>query len=282
MGEAGGPGVGRTAGAVVERPVPAKPGAQAVARRLLTGVFVVVVLGHWAEHVLQAAQIWWLGWHAADAGGALGLAAPGLAHSEVLHVVYNLAILLGIAGLLSAFTGRARRWWTAALAAQTWHAFEHLLLWWQAATGARPLGTAAPSSIVQLVIPRVELHLVYNTVVTALIVTALFAAGFVRLPKSGGLRRRGSRRAAPVVAAPPSPVPRGTRDGLPLAHSRSVTTSATTVRVGGAGVAGANPPEDVAAIAILWLDGRGTEVARAEVALPGRPDLEPPDRASLR
>lgn len=281
MAEAGEPGVGtRTAGTVVDRPMPARPHVQAVVRRLLAGVFVVVVLGHWAEHVLQAAQIWWFGWQAADAGGALGLAAPELAHSEVLHVVYNVAILLGLAGLLSAFTGRARRWWTAALVSQTWHAFEHLLLWWQAATGARPLGTAAPSSIVQLVVPRVELHLAYNTVVTALIVTALFAAGFVRLPKPEGSRHRGVRRAAPLLAAPPSPVPPGTRNSPPPAGSRSVTTSATTVRVGHAGVAGANTPEDAAAIAILWLDERGTEVARAYVPLPGWPGLEPRNRTS--
>lgn len=192
MAKAGGPAVGRTPVAVVEQPVGADPGGRAVVRRLLVGLFVVVMLGHWAEHLLQAVQIWWLGWQAADAGGALGLAAPELAHSEVLHVVYNLAILLGIAGLLSAFSGRARRWWTAALAAQSWHAFEHLLLWGQAATGVRPLGTAAPSSIVQLVVARVELHLAYNTVVTALVVTAFFAARFAsaRRPRSpdGGLQ----------------------------------------------------------------------------------------------
>lgn len=187
--DARGPGTGRTACTVSEMAAAAKPGAPSLLRRLLAGAFVVVVLGHWAEHVLQAAQIWWLGWSRVDAGGALGLAAPDLAHSEVLHVVYNLAILVGIAGLLSAFTGRARRWWAAALAAQSWHAIEHLLLWWQAATGGRPLGTAAPSSIVQLVVPRVELHLAYNTVVTVLLVTAVFAAGSVRLPTPRGPRR---------------------------------------------------------------------------------------------
>lgn len=150
-------------------------------RRLLLGVFAVVVLAHSFEHVLQAAQIWWLGWQPADAGGALGLVAPQAVESEVLHTAYNIVVLAGIVGLVAIFGGRARRWAWVALIAQSWHVFEHLLLWLQALTGARPFGTQAPSSVVQLLVPRVELHLAYNAVVTALIITALFTAGYGRL-----------------------------------------------------------------------------------------------------
>jgi hypothetical protein len=47
----------------------------------------------------------------------------------------------------------------AALWIQVWHHFEHLLLLMQAVTGANLMGKPVPTSIAQLVLPRVELHL---------------------------------------------------------------------------------------------------------------------------
>ena len=56
---------------------------------------------------------------------------------------------------------------------QVWHHFEHLLLLVQALTGAYLLGRQAPTSIAQLVFPRVELHLFYNAIVFVPMVVAM-------------------------------------------------------------------------------------------------------------
>lgn len=128
-------------------------------------VFMVIVLSHWVEHILQAAQIYLLGWPRASARGALGLLFPWLVSSEWLHYAYALAMLIGLAALRPAFVGRDRVWWNIALGLQVWHHFEHALLLVQAATGTYLFSLPAPTSLAQLVVPRVELHLFYNAVV---------------------------------------------------------------------------------------------------------------------
>ena len=128
-------------------------------------LFTVVVLAHWAEHIAQAWQIYVMGWPAHHAGGVLGLFYPWLVHSEVLHYSYALIMLIGIWVLRKGFAGLSRKWWTAALVIQFWHHFEHLLLIGQATFHHNLFGSAVPTSIIQLIIPRVELHLFYNTIV---------------------------------------------------------------------------------------------------------------------
>ena len=59
-------------------------------------LFMIVVLGHWAEHLAQAVQIWVLHWPRPKAGGVLGLWFPWLVTSEVLHYGYALIMLVGI------------------------------------------------------------------------------------------------------------------------------------------------------------------------------------------
>ena len=51
-------------------------------------LFMLIVLGHWAEHLAQAVQIYALGWPRPQAGGVLGLWYPWLVGSEVLHYGY--------------------------------------------------------------------------------------------------------------------------------------------------------------------------------------------------
>jgi len=63
------------------------------------------------------------------------------------------------------FAGRARTWWTVALVIQFWHHIEHLLLIGQATFHHNLFGKPVPCSILQLVVPRVELHLFYNSIV---------------------------------------------------------------------------------------------------------------------
>ena len=135
--------------------------------------FMVVVIAHWAEHLAQAYQLWVLGWPAPQARGVLGVPFPWLIKSEWLHYGYALVMLIGLFLLRPGFRGRGRRWWTIALAIQFWHHIEHLLLLLQAQTGHYLAGRTVPTSILQLVFPRVELHLFYNTIVFIPMVVAM-------------------------------------------------------------------------------------------------------------
>ncbi|MDU0289344.1 hypothetical protein [Saccharothrix longispora] len=136
-------------------------------------VYLVVVLGHWAEHLAQAYQIYVLGWPRPEAGGVLGLAFPVLVSSEWLHYGYAIVMLVAFVILRHGFVGRSRTWWNAAMWIQVWHHFEHLLLLVQALTAAHLMGAKVPTSIAQLVFPRVELHLFYNAVVFLPMVVAM-------------------------------------------------------------------------------------------------------------
>ena len=168
-------------------------------------LYMVVVFGHWAEHIVQALQVFVLGWARPEAGGVLGLWFPALASAEILHFVYNLSLLAGLVLLRPAFVGRARTMWSLALIFQGWHFFEHLLLQVQWITGLYLFGASEQSSILQQWIPRVELHFLYNTVVFLPMAVALYyhlypraderaaaicgcARGYVRWP-----RRKASR-----------------------------------------------------------------------------------------
>ena len=128
-------------------------------------IFMVVVLAHWAEHLAQGWQVYVLGWPRHHAGGMLGLRYPWLVSTELLHYGYAVVMLIGIWLLRKAFTGRSGTWWTMALIIQFWHHFEHLLLIGQATFHHNLFGSPVPTSIVQQIIPRIELHLFYNTIV---------------------------------------------------------------------------------------------------------------------
>jgi len=142
--------------------------------RALQG-FMVVVLAHWAEHLLQAFQIYGLGWPVPQARGALGYFFPYLVTSEMLHYGYALVMLTGLWMLRSGFTGALdRKWWTIALSIQFFHHIEHFLLQGQYLLGQNLFGKPVPTSIVQLWVPRVELHLFYNTIVFIPMMIAMY------------------------------------------------------------------------------------------------------------
>ena len=137
--------------------------------------FMVVVLGHWMEHFLQTFQIYVLGWPVPAAKGMLGMVFPGLVTSEVMHYGYALVMLVFLFALRPGFTGKLeRRWWTLALCIQFFHHIEHALLQYQAATGHFFFGRPVPTSIAQLWVPRVELHLFYNTIVFVPMIVAMY------------------------------------------------------------------------------------------------------------
>jgi hypothetical protein len=146
-------------------------------------VFTAIVLAHWAEHLLQATQIYVLGWPVPQSRGLLGHFFPWLVSSELLHYGYALVMLAGLWLLRPGFTGVTdRRWWTLALAIQFFHHVEHLLLQTQAILGYNFFGGPVPTSILQLWVPRVELHLFYNTIVFIPMVVAMY---FHMFPPAG-------------------------------------------------------------------------------------------------
>jgi hypothetical protein len=57
---------------------------------------------------------------------------------------------------------------------QFWHHIEHLLLIGQATFHHNLFGKPVPCSIVQLLIPRVQLHLFYNSIVFIPMVVAMY------------------------------------------------------------------------------------------------------------
>ncbi len=171
----------RTTTMVPEHPIAATAAESSLRARLNTAwheralqLFMVIVLAHWAEHLTQAFQIYALGWAPPAARGVLGLWYPWLVKSEVLHYGYAIVMLFGLWLLWPGFIGTSRTWWTAALGIQFWHHIEHGLLQMQAITGHNLFGSPVPTSIAQLWIPRVELHLIYNTIVFIPMVVAMY------------------------------------------------------------------------------------------------------------
>jgi hypothetical protein len=142
--------------------------------RVALNIFMVVVLAHWAEHLVQAYQVWVLDLPRPAARGVLGQVFPWLVTSEWLHYAYAIVMLVGLFLLRPGFVGAARTWWTVALVIQFWHHIEHLLLLVQAQTHTFFFGGAVPTSVAQLVVPRVELHLFYNSIVFIPMVVAVY------------------------------------------------------------------------------------------------------------
>jgi len=137
-------------------------------------IFLVIVLAHWAEHLAQAAQIYILHWPVVDSRGFLGHWYPWLVKSEFLHYAYAIVMLVGLWIFRLGFVGRSRVWWMIAFWIQFWHHIEHAILQGQGILGQNLFASPVPVSIVQLWIPRVELHLIYNTIVFVPMMIAMF------------------------------------------------------------------------------------------------------------
>jgi hypothetical protein len=140
---------------------------------LMLKTFAVLMVAHWLEHLVQAYQVWGLGYERHHARGVLGQIFPWLMHSEWLHFAFAVLTFAGLVLLYRAFSGPALVWWQVALIIQTWHLVEHTLLFAQAQGGFLLWGAKEPTSVLQLFFPRIELHLFYNSVVTIPIVVAM-------------------------------------------------------------------------------------------------------------
>lgn len=137
-------------------------------------LFMAVVLAHWAEHLAQALQVYVLHWPEVEARGVVGLWFPWLVDAEVLHYGYAVVMLVGLWVLRRGFVGRAYAWWMAAFWIQFWHHLEHLLLQAQVIVGRNLFDAPVPTSLAQLVMPRIELHMVYNTIVFVPMIVAMY------------------------------------------------------------------------------------------------------------
>lgn len=137
-------------------------------------IFLAIVLAHWAEHLVQAYQIWGLGWPIPESRGVLGYWFPWMVSSEILHYGYALIMLIGLWVFRKGFVGKSYTWWMISFGIQFWHHIEHALLQGQAIVGENLANSPVPVSIVQFVIPRVELHLIYNTLVFIPMIVAMY------------------------------------------------------------------------------------------------------------
>jgi len=135
---------------------------------------MAIVLLHWVEHIIQAAQIWVLAMPRPEALGGLGYVFPVLVKSEYMHWGFAVSMFVGLVILRPGFKGTARTWWTISLAIQGWHLIEHSLLQYQATAGLTFFGAPIPTSFLQLWLPRPELHLIYNAVVFIPMVIAMW------------------------------------------------------------------------------------------------------------
>lgn len=137
-------------------------------------IFVVLLVAHWTEHIVQAYQVYVMGMPRHHALGLLGQFYPTIVHNESLHFVFAVLTLVGISMLTPSFQYKPEGyWWELAFVIACWHCMEHTLLFLQAQTGVY-LNGGYPISLLQFFVPRIELHLFYNTLVTIPIVIAYY------------------------------------------------------------------------------------------------------------
>ncbi len=136
--------------------------------------FSTLVGLHWLEHLVQAYQVWILDWTRPESKGLLGVWIPWLVTSEALHFGFAVSMFAFFVILLPGFFGRSHTWWLIATLIQGWHLFEHALLQGQALVDSYLFGEAAPQSVAQYWVPRVELHLFYNLIVFLPMVVAMW------------------------------------------------------------------------------------------------------------
>ena len=136
--------------------------------------FTAFVLFHWMEHIVQAYQFFVMHWSRQMSMGLLGMYYPWLMKTEALHYGFALVMLIGLWVLRKGFTGTSYTWWMVAFWIQFCHHFEHFILFYQAQTHQFWFGGSVPTSVGQIWIPRIELHLIYNALVFIPMVVAMY------------------------------------------------------------------------------------------------------------
>ena len=151
-------------------------------------IFTALVLFHWLEHLVQAYQFFVLQWSRAMSMGVLGMFYPWLMTTETLHYGFAVVMVVGLWILRKGFTGASYTWWMVAFWIQFWHHFEHFILFYQAQTQQFWFGGTVPTSVGQIWIPRIELHLIYNALVFIPMVIAMY---YHMYPPAGEIQRPG-------------------------------------------------------------------------------------------
>ena len=201
-------------------------------------IYTAVVLLHWMEHLIQAFQVYVLGWPLKEARGMLGMPFPFLVKTEALHYGYALFMLVAFWVLRKGFVGRSYVWWMIAFWIQFWHHIEHALLQYQVISGNNFFGAPAPISFIQMIgfiegdpttgfnglmagppahaasplllfVRRLEVHLFYNAIVFIPMVIAMYhhmwpAPGEEPHMRCNCMWNR-KKAAQPVCAVPGSP-----------------------------------------------------------------------------
>jgi len=163
--------------------------------------FLAIVLFHWLEHIIQAYQFFVMNWTRPMSMGFLGMYYPWLMKSEVLHYGFALVMLIGLWVVRKGFTGTAYTWWMISFWIQFWHHFEHFILFYQAQTQQFWFGGSVPTSVGQIWIPRIELHLIYNMLVFIPMVVAMYYHVYPPARDAVKVMCTCARHRAPVTAA---------------------------------------------------------------------------------
>ncbi|MGL5874023.1 MAG: hypothetical protein ACRC2R_16915 [Xenococcaceae cyanobacterium] len=136
--------------------------------------FIFISIAHLIEHIAQILEVYLLHLPREKSLGFLGLAYPWLMRSETLHYALALYMLIAIIIYKNKFKGQALQYWNVALVLQNWHHLEHLLLLLQATTGYYLFNSSVPTSVGQLIVPKIELHFFYNSIIFIFMAIALW------------------------------------------------------------------------------------------------------------
>jgi len=138
-------------------------------------IFGAIMIAHWLEHLYQAYQVYVLHMDRMCALGMLGMKYPWLIRTESLHFgfAWLTVIMFYVAGVRYFSNTLAIKFWVAGWIAAFFHLVEHSLLFAQAVSHHYLFGATQPTSLLQLLVPRIELHLFYNTIITILMILSL-------------------------------------------------------------------------------------------------------------
>lgn len=131
-------------------------------------LFILIVAIHFIEHLAQIYQLYNLAWARADCLGLLGLINPNLIKREWLHYGFAFYMLVGLYYIK--INSKKSYWWNVAFNLQMFHYIEHLILISQALNG---ISMSNRISIGSFLMPRIELHFMYNLIVMIPILIAI-------------------------------------------------------------------------------------------------------------
>lgn len=120
-------------------------------------IFLLITFAHFAEHLVQMAQLYVLKKARNQSLGLIGSIFPALMKSELLHFFYALIMLIGLYYLGKKY--KLGKWWRLSCQLQSYHFIEHLILLIQAIFRFQKTGIGG------LIFPRIELHFFYNLMV---------------------------------------------------------------------------------------------------------------------